>query len=119
MESRRYNPCNIVGKIYLDLGPGQSIAVAREPPSVAVYSIQDGHRIHVLSVLQDGQTSSLCGVWWFSDEDSMKTDSNIPDIFKRNGIIVSIFGRHHSGSLPEPYTEDRLSSFYFKNTSTT
>jgi len=28
---------------------GQSIAVAREPPSVAVYSIQDGHLIYLLT----------------------------------------------------------------------
>lgn len=32
---------------------------------------------------------SLGGVWWFSDEDDKSGSSNIPDIFKRNGIIVS------------------------------
>ena len=76
-------------------GPdGQTIAVAREPPSVAVYSIQDGQRTHVISLSDDGGAASpLCGLWWFADEDDAKTGSNIPDIFKRHGVIVSVPAR--------------------------
>lgn len=69
---------------------GQSIAVAREPPSVAVYSIQNGHRIHILPITCEAQNLQLSGVWWFSDENEVRPGSNIPDIFKRNQVIVSI-----------------------------
>jgi hypothetical protein len=72
-------------------GPGQSIAVARDPPSVAIYSIQDGRRIHVLPIAQEGRTLQLSGLWWFTESENSEENSNIPDIFKRNGVIVSTF----------------------------
>lgn len=55
-----------------------------------MYSIQDGHRIHVLPITCEAQNLQLSGVWWFSDENEVKSGSNIPDIFKRNQVIVSI-----------------------------
>lgn len=103
-------------------GPdGQSIAVAREPPSVAVYSIQDGHRTHVISLSHDGGTlSSLCGLWWFVDEDDAKTGSNIPDIFKRHGVIVSVLARSLLNRFQMvKQSEDRLGSFDSKISSVT
>ena len=75
--------------------PGQSIAVARDPPSVAIYSIQDGRRLHVLPIAQEGRKVQLSGVWWFTESENPEEDSNIPDIFKRNGVIVSTFGAFH------------------------
>jgi len=70
---------------------GQSIAVAHDPPRITLHSIQDGQEERVLLV---GTPSNILrrpfrirGVLWFQEEQNV-TSSSIPDMFKRNNIIV-------------------------------
>jgi len=70
---------------------GQSIAVAHDPPRITIHSVQDGHEERFLPVTVpfDSRKRSfhIIGVWWFREEKTA-SPSSIPDIFKRNDIIV-------------------------------
>ncbi|KIK71029.1 hypothetical protein GYMLUDRAFT_150173 [Collybiopsis luxurians FD-317 M1] len=71
---------------------GQTIAVAHDPPSITLHSIQDGRSERVLfSSLSDGLPAQLTDIWWFPQAKPAK--SPIPDIFRRNNIIT---GSAHS-----------------------
>jgi anaphase-promoting complex subunit 4 len=84
---------NIVGLISL----GQSIALAHDPPRVSIHSVQDGkeERSLVLQSMPDPNTT-LQNLWWFTSPQPFQ-DTQIPDVFQRNGIIVS-WGLHISES---------------------
>ncbi|KAF9069043.1 anaphase-promoting complex, cyclosome, subunit 4-domain-containing protein [Rhodocollybia butyracea] len=71
---------------------GQTIAVAHDPPSISLHSIQDGHSERTVSIpVSDLPTSQLTAIWWFRQEKPQQ--SPIPDIFRRNNIIT---GSAHS-----------------------
>ncbi|KAJ4486184.1 anaphase-promoting complex, cyclosome, subunit 4-domain-containing protein [Lentinula aciculospora] len=71
---------------------GQTIAVAHDPPSITLHSIQNGRSERVISIpISDKPIPQLTDIWWFHQEQPDK--SPIPDIFKRNGIIT---GSAHS-----------------------
>jgi anaphase-promoting complex subunit 4 len=84
------NPSLCVSGLILDPS-GQSIAVAHDPPRITLHSIQDGQEEHVLPVVTPSNTlrrsSRITGVWWFQEEQNVKT-SSIPDMFRRNNTIV-------------------------------
>ena len=115
MESRWY-AIHASRRTALTECAGQSIAVVRDPPSIAIHSIQDGHRVLVLPVADEGRSIHLSGVWWFKDEKNFKNGSNIPDIFKREHIIVRcsfwLIGRLYDITL------DRFSTFSVEDAST-
>jgi anaphase-promoting complex subunit 4 len=68
---------------------GQSIAVAHDPPRITLHSVQDGIEERSLSVSVSVTSPRLhiTGIWWFQEEKHVK-ESSIPDIFKRNDLIV-------------------------------
>ena len=70
---------------------GQSIAVAHEPPRVTLHSVQDGHEERslpvVVAVTSPRRSIHITGIWWFQEEKTVR-ESSIPDIFKRNDLIV-------------------------------
>lgn len=71
---------------------GQSVAVLYEPLNISIHSIQDGKRLYSLPVgNKHSQTSRKqaigISIRWFKDEQPIQRTS-IPDIFKRNGLIV-------------------------------
>ncbi|KAJ4484101.1 anaphase-promoting complex, cyclosome, subunit 4-domain-containing protein [Lentinula lateritia] len=71
---------------------GQSIAVAHDPPSITLHSIQDGRSERVIHIpTSDVPIPQLTDIWWFHQEKPEK--SPIPDIFRRNNIIT---GSAHS-----------------------
>ncbi|KAJ3970282.1 anaphase-promoting complex, cyclosome, subunit 4-domain-containing protein [Lentinula raphanica] len=71
---------------------GQTIAVAHDPPSITLHSIQDGHSERVISIpCSDEPIPHLTDIWWFPQEKPEK--SPIPDIFRRNNVIT---GSAHS-----------------------
>ncbi|KAJ3754331.1 anaphase-promoting complex, cyclosome, subunit 4-domain-containing protein [Lentinula raphanica] len=70
----------------------QTIAVAHDPPSITLHSIQDGHSERVISIpCSDEPIPHLTDIWWFPQEKPEK--SPIPDIFRRNNVIT---GSAHS-----------------------
>ncbi|KAG7099237.1 hypothetical protein E1B28_001101 [Marasmius oreades] len=70
---------------------GQSIAVAHDPPSITIHSIQDGHEERSLRIeCLVREDFKLTGVWWRSQEKSVQIS---PDIFRRNNVIT---GSAHS-----------------------
>ncbi|KAF8216223.1 anaphase-promoting complex, cyclosome, subunit 4-domain-containing protein [Mycena galopus ATCC 62051] len=70
---------------------GQSIAVAHDPPRVTLHSVQDGHEER--SLVLSRSSGRITDVWWFRTEKTIDVKA-IPDIFKRNGLIVP--GTSHS-----------------------
>lgn len=70
---------------------GQSIAVAHNPPRITLHSIQDGQEERALPIVIPSnilrRVFHITGVWWFEEERGV-TSSSIPDIFKRNNVIV-------------------------------
>lgn len=74
---------------------GQSIAVMQDPPAVSLHSLQDGRLFLTLTTeasrisRSEESNPHLTGIWWFRHEINYRANSNIPDIFKRNDIIVS------------------------------
>jgi anaphase-promoting complex subunit 4 len=79
-------PCNLI-----ENPPGQSIAVAHDPPRISLHSIQDGQEERVLAIVTPSNTLRrsfrVTGIWWFQEEQNVTT-SSIPDMFKRNNMIV-------------------------------
>ncbi|KAJ7591382.1 anaphase-promoting complex, cyclosome, subunit 4-domain-containing protein [Mycena floridula] len=71
---------------------GQTIAVAHDPPSITLHSVQDGHEERILPPSTSGSPYNLTAMWWFRQEKKVET-STIPDIFKRNDVIT---GTAHS-----------------------
>src|ERR1700754_1504363 len=74
---------------------GQSVAVLYEPLNISIHSVQDGKKLYSLPVgSKHTQTSRKQAVGisieWFKDEQPVQRTS-IPDIFKRNGLIVRKF----------------------------
>ncbi|TFK30461.1 hypothetical protein FA15DRAFT_676805 [Coprinopsis marcescibilis] len=69
---------------------GQSIACMLNPPRVTLHSIQDGRVISSLPLeVPLGQDDlRLAGIWWFQSSVKGPKNTAIPDIFRRNGIIV-------------------------------
>jgi hypothetical protein len=66
----------------------------QDPPAISLHSLQDGQVILALSVdtnTAEGNAIHLDGMWWFREETKSLNSSNIPDIFKRNDIIVRLF----------------------------
>ncbi|KAJ3750355.1 anaphase-promoting complex, cyclosome, subunit 4-domain-containing protein [Lentinula detonsa] len=71
---------------------GRTIAVAHDPPSITLHSIQDGHSERVIPIpTSDALIPQLTDIWWFHQEKPEK--SPIPDVFRRNNIIT---GSAHS-----------------------
>ncbi|KXN90006.1 hypothetical protein AN958_05011 [Leucoagaricus sp. SymC.cos] len=91
---------------------GQSVAVLYDPLNVSIHSIQDGKKILALSVgnkylLQTRRQPRPSGIWWLRSERSV-SHTAIPDIFKRNELIV----RNDFHGLPySDLDSDRLFSF--------
>jgi hypothetical protein len=72
------------------LPPGQSIAVAHDPPRVTLHSVQDGHEERsILLPAPSAGSRNIIDVWWFRTEKIISVKA-IPDIFKRNGLIVRL-----------------------------
>ena len=69
---------------------GQTIAIAHDPPCITLHSIQDGHeeRALFLATSSSEQQYHFTNMWWFRKDRTLK-ESTIPDIFKRNGVVVS------------------------------
>lgn len=66
----------------------------QDPPAISLHSLQDGQVTLTLSMdpnTGEGNTAHLDGMWWFREEAKPLNSSNIPDIFKRNDIIVGLF----------------------------
>lgn len=80
---------------FLKVLSGQSIAVIREPPAISIHSLQDGRVTYSLPISAPSGVGNpaahVTGVWWFRDEKREPSNSSIPDIFKRNNLIVSPF----------------------------
>lgn len=76
---------------------GQTIAVAHDPPRVTLHSIQDGHQERSLAIspplpaIGPRRRARLTGIWWLTQE-KKESNGSIPDIFKRDNIIVSLIG---------------------------
>ena len=68
---------------------GQTIVLVHDPPRITCHSIQTG-KLEREIPLADGFDSiaSLTRVWWFTEEKVLASD--IPDIFKRFGVEVSL-----------------------------
>lgn len=71
---------------------GQTIAIAHNPPRITIHSIHDGHMqrsfpVHVSGLLAP-YSFQLTGMWWSRKEPVAEKKGSIPDIFKRDGIIV-------------------------------
>jgi anaphase-promoting complex subunit 4 len=71
---------------------GQSVAVLCDPLNVTIHSIQDGKKTLSLAVgnkylSQTRNPADPSGIWWLKNERSIVQEA-IPDIFKRNGLIV-------------------------------
>jgi anaphase-promoting complex subunit 4 len=71
----------------LNFRSAQSIAVAHHPTRVTLHSIQDGREERVLNLKTPPDNLSLTSLWWFEHAKSKVADV-VPDIFKRQGIIV-------------------------------
>jgi anaphase-promoting complex subunit 4 len=101
--------------------PAQSIAVAHDPPRITLHSVQDGHEEGVLPVKSpdNGHRRSykITGIWWFKDE-RLVTKASIPDIFRRNGIIVRISCHKTNCYFVLKCKEDRNSSLDPQNFTT-
>lgn len=67
---------------------GQSIAVVHNPPSITLHSVQDGREERVLPLANPDHSFKLTNIWWFRHE-KIQVQTSIPDIFKRNDLIVS------------------------------
>jgi anaphase-promoting complex subunit 4 len=70
----------------------QTIVVAHDPPCITLHSVQDGSQEGVLQIQIPAnvyrRTSRVTRVSWFKDE-RIVARSSIPDIFRRNSLIVS------------------------------
>ncbi|TFK41138.1 anaphase-promoting complex, cyclosome, subunit 4-domain-containing protein [Crucibulum laeve] len=70
---------------------GQSIAVAHDPPSITLHSIQDGVKHLTLPINTSPgpmkRTCRLTGLWWFREE-KLKSTTSTPDIFQRGDVIT-------------------------------
>lgn len=92
---------------------GQIIGVAHDPPSITLHSVQDGHEEHCLPISTlPGYVYHFTSVWWFHQEKVVATKS-IPDIFKRNDVIVS----HLTQCVRYPFDAciDRHNALYSQN----
>ena len=85
---------------------GQSVAVLYDPTTVTIYSVQDGKKMVNLPVRDKhfppaGKPSA---VWWLRNEEK-STTGVIPDIFKRDGLIVRyvLFCCHPSERRPDRF----------------
>jgi anaphase-promoting complex subunit 4 len=92
MESGWYAIFSIPMSSNQNQNPGQSVAVLYEPLNISIHSIQDGKKLYGLPVGSKHSQSSRkqvvgISVRWFKDEQPIQRTS-IPDIFKRNGLIV-------------------------------
>ena len=69
----------------------QTVAVAHDPPRITIHSVQDGREEGVLTIKTPAnphrRPCKITGIWWFKEE-RVATRSSIPDIFRRNGVIV-------------------------------
>ena len=99
----------------------QTIVVAHDPPCITLHSVQDGRQEGVLQIQIPAnvyrRTSRITGVSWFKDE-RVVARSSIPDIFRRNGLIVSMRRLLHPYPLELQCTEDRISAFDIENAAT-
>lgn len=68
--------------------PVQSIAVASNPPTVSIHSIQDGKELRSHRIALHPQ-AALTGIWWFLEEKKV-VGNGLPDIFKRGENLVRI-----------------------------
>lgn len=90
MEPRWYEICEILTFVLLNSGIGTFIAVAHHPATVTLHSVQDGaqHNImfpRVRAGLPD--KPNICSIWWFKRRE-LEKDKSIPDLLKRNDLIV-------------------------------
>lgn len=65
-----------------------------DPADVSIHSIQDGKKmlslpIGVKYLPQASKQAAVTGIWWLKNDQPIAQKS-IPDIFKRNGLIVRI-----------------------------
>ena len=67
------------------------IAVAHHPPLVTLHSIQDGRQERTLSIPTEDSTkpAKLSRLLWFKEHRQEKRPS-IPDIFRRQNVVVSL-----------------------------
>jgi len=73
----------------LTCNAGQSVAVLYDPLTVTIYSVQDGKKIVNLPIRDRNspRAGKPSAVWWLRNEEKSTTEV-IPDIFKRDGLIV-------------------------------
>lgn len=96
------------------------MAVLYEPLNVSIYSIQDGKKTLSLPIgarylLHTSRKQAVAtGIWWFRNEQPISRMS-IPDIFKRNGLIVRLL---HTFSVFSKMDPDRVLSLDSQSTST-
>ena len=68
---------------------GQSVAILHDPPTVTIYSIQDGKKMVSIPIRDRHfpRAGKPSGVWWLKNQEKSIREA-IPDIFKRDGLIV-------------------------------
>lgn len=70
---------------------GQGVAFVHNPPQITLHSVQDGKKLLVVPTPRYSasvrQPPRLVRAWWFRDDKARKS-SSIPDIFKRDDVIV-------------------------------
>ncbi|PIL31977.1 hypothetical protein GSI_06681 [Ganoderma sinense ZZ0214-1] len=83
----------------------QSIAVASNPPTVSIHSIQDGKELRSHPIALHPQ-ASLTGIWWFLEEKKV-VGNGLPDIFKRGeNLTGSAHGMLKGLPLLDPIQDD-------------